>query len=154
MAARHSDADAQFSALLAQFPPGVVALAKPCFAKLRRALPGTNEIVYDYGKSIVVSFSESDRGYEGLVTVKVQPSGVQLYFSKDVPDPQGRPGGSGGKVRFVTVESASELDRGDVHDLVQAAIRHAGARLPKAGATRMVFKSDSKMKSPKKTRRA
>ena len=136
---------AQFSALLSRFSPETVALAKRCMAKLRQALPGSNEIVYDYAKSVVVSFSMSEKGYEAIVALAVYHDRVQLYFDKTLPDPKGLLGGSGGKVRFVTIESASELDKGGIKLLIQAAKKHSGARLPRAGTkTRMIIKSGSK----------
>jgi hypothetical protein len=141
--------DAQFSALLSRFPPEIVALADACLPKLRRALPGVPQLVYDYRNSLVVSFSPSERGYEGVVAVAIDPRGVRLYVAKDVPDPNGRLEGSGGKVRSVAVESASDLDRGDVHELVQAAIRLSGAKFQGAGPGRMIIQSESKKKTPR-----
>jgi len=60
--ARQPSPDARFSALLARFPPGIVALVKRCLPKLRRAFPGCHELVYDYSNSLVVAFGMSDRG--------------------------------------------------------------------------------------------
>jgi hypothetical protein len=122
--------------------------------KLRRALPGCYQLVYDYSHSVVVSFSASERGYEGIVAIAILPSGVRLYFDKSLPDPKGLLEGSGGKVRSVTLKAASDLDRGDIHELVRAAIKHSGVTLPRAGSNRMVIKSESKKKKPKKTGKA
>jgi len=146
---------AQLSALLSRFPPEIVALTKRCLPKLRRAFPGSYELVYDYSKSLVVAFGTSDRGYEAIVAVSVFPDGVRLYFDKSLPDPRGLLEGAGGKVRSVTLEAASDLDRGDIHALIKAAIKHSGARFPRTGSTRMVIKSESKKKrKPRRTGRA
>jgi hypothetical protein len=80
----------------------------------------------------------------------IEPRRVRLYFSKDLPDPKGLLEGSGTKVRSVTVKAASDLDRGDVHALIQAAIQHSGVKLPRTGSTRMVIKSVSKKKRPRR----
>jgi len=151
--AREPSAQAQFTAFLSRFPPGIVALVKRCLPKLRRALPGTNQIVYDYPNSLVVSFSPSDRGYEGIVTLAVHPDRVQLYFSKDLPDPNGRLEGSGSKVRSLALEAASELDSGDVHDLIRAAIRRSKVPSPGTRSTRMIIQAGSK-KTPGRAGRA
>jgi hypothetical protein len=135
---------AQFSELLARFPPESVALARKILPKLRRAFPGSNEIVYDYSKSLVVTYSMSERGYEGIVSIAVFPDRVQLYFDKSLPDPKRLLTGSGTKVRFVTLETASDFDDEDVQALIRAAKQHSGATFPRTGATKLIIKSDSK----------
>jgi hypothetical protein len=57
-------------------------------------------------------------------------------------------------VRSVTVEAATDLDRGDIHELIKAAIVHSGAKFPRTRSTRMVIKSGSKKKKARKTERA
>ena len=144
--------NAQFSAFLSRFPPEIVALVKRCLPKLRRAFPVSYELVYDYSNSLVVSFSMSERGYEAIVAIAIFPRWVRLYFDKSLPDPQGLLEGSGAKVRSVTLKAASDLDRGDIHALIKAAIKHSAATFPKARSTRMVIKSASKKQRPKKQR--
>jgi hypothetical protein len=139
--------NAQFSALLSRFPPEIVALVKRCLPKLRRAFPGATQLVYDYPNSLVVAFGLSERGYEAIVAMAVHPRSVRLYFDKNLPDPKGRLEGSGSKVRSVALAAASDLDHGDVHALVKAAIQHSGAKFSHTRSTRMVIKS--KKKRPK-----
>ena len=93
----------------------------------------------------------SERGYEAIVALAIFPRSVRLYFDKSLPDPNGLLEGSGSKVRSVTLNAASDLDHGDIHDLVRAAIKHSGVTFPRAGSTPMVIKSESKQRSPKKT---
>jgi hypothetical protein len=142
---------AQFAALLSRFPPEIVALAKRCLPKLRRAFPGANQLVYDYSNSLVVAFGLSERGYEAIVALAIFPRWVRLYFDKSLPDPKGLLEGSGSKVRSVVVKAASDLDHGDIHALIKAAIKHSGAKFPRTGATRMVIKTESKKPPAKKT---
>jgi hypothetical protein len=151
MTTREPSPSAQLAAFLSRFPPGIVALAKRCLPKLRRAFPGSTQVVYDYSHSVVVAFSMSERGYEAIVAIAIYPGWVRLYFDKSLPDPKGLLEGSGGKVRFVTLEAASDLDRGDIHALVKAAIKHSGVKFPRTRSTRMVIKSGSKKRRPKRT---
>ena len=151
---RQPSPNAQFSAFLSRFSPEIVALVKRCLPKLRRAFPGSNQIVYNYANSLVVSFSMSERGYEAIVAVAILPSGVKLYFDKTLPDPKGLLEGSGGKVRSVALEAASDLDHGDIHALIKAAIKHSGVTFPRTRSTRMVIKSGAKKPKPRKTGRA
>src|SRR5215831_20265581 len=159
MNARQSTPAAQLSAFLSRFSPEIVKLAKSCLTKLRRAFPGCYQLVYDYSNSVVVSFSASERGYEGIVAIAILPLGVKLYLDKSLPDPKGLLEGSGSKVRSVTVKAASELDRGDINALIKAAIKQSGVTFPRTGSNPMVIKSESKKQkpkkqNPKKTRRA
>jgi len=148
MTARPPTPAAQFAELLSRFPPEIVALVERSLPKLRRALPGSYQIVYDYSNSVVVSFSMTERGYEAIVAVAIFPGWVKLYFDKSIPDPKRLLEGSGGKVRSVTLEAASDLDRGDIHALLKAAIKHSGVTFPRTGSTRMIFK-ESKKRKPK-----
>jgi len=149
--AREPSPNAQFSALLSRFSPEIVALVKRCLPKLRRAFPGSYQLVYDYPKSLVVAFGMSERGYEAIVAMAIFPRGVRLYFDKSLPDPKGLLEGSGGKVRSVTLEAASDLDSGDIHALIKAAIKHSGAKFRSTRPTRMVIKSGSKKQRPRRT---
>ena len=154
MTARHPDPNAQFSAFLSRFPPEIVALVKRTLPKLRRAFPGSNQLVYDYSNSLVVAFGMSERGYEAIVAIAIFPRWVRLYFDKSLPDPKGLLEGSGGKVRSVTIKAASDLDHGDIKALIQAAIEHSGVTFPRTRSTRMVIKSESKKRKPRRTGRA
>lgn len=151
---RQSSPSVQLNTFLSRFPAEIINLAKGCLSKLRRAFPGTQQLVYDYTNSLVVSFGMSDRGYEAIVALAVFPRWVRLYFDKSLPDPKGLLAGAGSKVRSVAVKAAAELDRGDIKELIAAAIRHAGVTLDPNGKIRIVIKSEAKPKKAKKTRKA
>jgi len=147
--AREPSPIAQFSEFLSRFPPDIVALVKRCLPKLRRAFPGSYELVYDYSNSLVVGFGMSEHGYEAIVAIAIFPQWVRLYFDKSLPDPRGLLEGSGAKVRSVTLKAASDLDRGDLAALVKAAIKHSGVTFPRTHPTRMVIKSKAKKRKLK-----
>ncbi len=151
MSARQTSPNAQFSALLSRFSPEIVALVERCLPKLRRAFPGSTQLVYNYSNSLVVAFGMSERGYEAIVALAVYPRWVRLYLDKSLPDPGGLLEGSGTKVHSVALKAASQLDHGDIHALIQAAIKHSGVTFPKSRSTRIVIKSSSKKRSPKRT---
>jgi len=156
MNARQPSPTAQFATFLSLFPPEIVALAKRCMPKLRRAFPGSTQLVYDYTNSLVVAFGMSERGYESIIAVAISPRDVRLYFDKSLPDPKGLLEGSGSKVRSVMLKAASDLDHGAIKALIKAAIKHSGITFARTASTRMVIKSKSKSKKrkPKATARA
>lgn len=154
MTSRRPGPNAEFSAALSRFSPEVVALVKRSLPKLRRAFPGANQLVYDYSKSLVVAFGMSERGYEAIVALAIFPRRVLLYFDKSLPDPEGLLEGSGTKVRSVPLKAASDLDRGGVRALIEAAIARSGAGSSKTRANRMVIKTKSKKTRPGRTGRA
>jgi hypothetical protein len=96
-----------------------------------------------------VGFGMSERGYEAIVALAVFPGRVRLYFDKSLPDPDGLLEGSGAKVRSVTVKAASDLDHGDIHALVNAAIEHSGVTFSGTRSTRMIIKSEAKKRRPR-----
>ena len=151
MNARQPSPNAQLSVFLSRFPSEIVALVKRCLPKLRRAFPGSYQLVYDYSNSLVVAFGMSDRGYEAIVAIALSPRGLRLYFDKSLPDPKGLLKGSGGKVRSVTLKAASDLDHGDIRALIKAAKKHSGVTFRRTRSTRMVIKSASKKRAPRKT---
>jgi len=149
---RQPSPSVQLNTFLSRFPAEIIPLAKGCLSKLRRAFPGTQQLVYDYTSSLVVSFGMSDRGYEAIVALAVFPRWVRLYFDKSLPDPKGLLEGAGSKVRSVTVKAAAELDRGDIKELITAAIRRSGVTLDPNAKIRIVIKSEAKQAKPGKAK--
>ena len=141
----------QFSAFLSRFPPEIVALVERLLPELRRVIPCPYELVYDYAKSLVVGFGMSERGYEAIVALSIDPRGVRLYFDKSLPDPKGLLEGSGSKVRSVTIKTASDLDHEDIQALIEAAVERGGVTVPSTGSPRMIIKSEAKKQSPRRT---
>jgi hypothetical protein len=150
MNSREPSPAAQFSALLSRFPREIVALVKRCLPKIRRAAPCPFELVYDYRDSIVVSFSPSDRGYEGIVGIAIFPHEVRLYLDKSLPDPKGLLKGSGSKLRSIDIKAASDLDHEDIQALFKAAIERVGAKFAPSHSPSMIIKSGSKTQGSKK----
>lgn len=150
MATRTPSPSAQFSAFLSRFPSETVALAKRCLPKIRRAVPCSYQLVYEYSNSLVVAFGMSERGYEAIVAIAVLPRSIRLYFDKTLPDPKGLLKGSGTKVRSVTIKAASDLDHADIQALFKAAAERSGVASPRTRSTRMVIKSTLKKQEPRR----
>lgn len=132
--ARVTNAETQLANFFAKYEPAMARLGKALRAKLRDRLPGLFEIVYVYEtqNALVISYSPTENGYEGLCSIALYPRGVKLFFAQGAllseSDPnkllQGR-----GKVRHVVLNSVADFDRAEIEVLMAAAVKLAKLRL-------------------------
>ena len=129
-------AEAQLCTLIAKFAPTHLRLVGAMRRWLRKRLPTAHEVVYEYRDCFVISYSPSERGYEGVLAIRGSADGVRLYFNrgKGLPDPEKLLQGSGGQTRWIHMEGASTLARPAVAGLIDEAI--ARNRMPFARAGR------------------
>ncbi len=117
-------AEAQVSALIEKIAPAHVSLVGAARRALRKRLPSAFEVAYEYRDWIVLSFSPSEKGYEGVLAIRADADGVRLCFhaGKSLADPEKLLKGSGSLVRWMELESAAALARPAVKRLIDAAI--------------------------------
>src|SRR5713101_1417038 len=96
-AAARRSAEAQLRTLIAKFAPAHLRLLGAMRRWLRKRLPTAHEVVYDYRDWFVISYSPNEHGYEGVLAIRADTSGVKLYFGrgKELPDPEKLLQGSG-----------------------------------------------------------
>ena len=117
----------QVASFIAKFDPAVARVIRTCRAALRKRFPTANELAYDYADSVVISYTPTEHGKDGIVTIAVRADGVRLYLSggPKLPDPKKLLQGSAGIVRYVPLEAASDLGHPDVKALIAAALDQA-----------------------------
>ena len=144
--------EAQLRSYIARFDPKVQTLIRSVRSAVRKRLPTTNELVYDYKTHVVISYSPTERGVEGIVAIAARVDGVRLYFGQgpQLPDPKKLLEGSGKQVRFIRLEAASRLAHPDVEALIAAAINQAGAPLPSKGGGKVVNRSRAEKPRPRR----
>jgi hypothetical protein len=137
--------EAQLRVLVAEFAPAHLRLIGAMRRSLRKRLPTSHEVVYEYRDFFVVSYSPSERGYEGVLAIRASADGVKLYFNrgKELPDPEKLLQGSGGQVRSIDVEGASTLARPAVARLIDEAIARNRMPFAPAGRGSVVIRSTS-----------
>ena len=139
-------AEAQLRAMIAKFAPENLRLIGAARRSLRKRLPTAHEAVYEYRDWFVISFSPSERGYEGVLAIRADAKGVKLYFNrgKELPDPEKLLRGSA-NARWIELESASTLARrgGPVARLIDEAIARNRVPFapPRAGRGPVVIRS-------------
>lgn len=126
-----------------RYAPQIRARFRAVRAALRKRLPTANELVYDYGNALVISYAPADKGIDGILAIRVSAGGVALYFNQatQLPDPKRLLKGTGKQARFIMLESAGRLTHPDVNALIVAAVRQARVGLPATGKGSLVIKS-------------
>lgn len=122
-AAERRAVEGELDSLIARFAPAHATLIGALRRWLRKRLPTAHELVYEYRSWIVLSYSPSGRGFEGVLAIRADAEGVKLYFNqgKGLPDPEKLLRGSA-QARWIAVESTSTLARPAVASLAEEAI--------------------------------
>lgn len=133
--------------------------AKALRTKLRARLPGLFELVYVYARqrALVLSYSPTERGSDGLCAISLTPGELRLCFGRGAElakaDPGGLLRGRGSTMRFIELQSAREFDRDDVQALVAGALKLASLRLDARAKGPVVFKTPSRKAPVRRMRR-
>ncbi len=148
-AVERRSAEAQLRALIAKFSPAHPRLIGAMRRCLRKRLPTAHEVVYEYRDWFVISYSPSERGYEGVLAIRASASGVKLFFNqaKELPDPEKLLQGAGKQMRSIDVEGASTLARPEVASLIDEAIARNPVPFALAGRGSVDIRSTSAKKS-------
>jgi hypothetical protein len=144
----------QLNAFMARYKPEIAATARAALVRLRRQVPGAVEMVYDNYNALVVGFGPSDRASEAVLSIALYPRWVTLFFLEgaELPDPKGLLKGSGTRVRGITLETAADIDAPPVRALIRAALVQAEVPIDPAGRRRLMIKSISPKKRPRRPR--
>jgi hypothetical protein len=149
-AAARRAAEAELRPLIDKFTPGDLRLISAMRRSLRKRLPTACEVVYEYQNlgAVVISFSPSEHGYEGVLGIRADADGVKLFFGrgKELPDPEELLQGSGSQTRWIDVEGASTLARPAVASLIEEAIARNRVPFALAGRGSVVIRSASAKK--------
>ena len=153
------NAETLLASYFAKYEPPIVKLGKALRAKLRARLPGLFEVVYVYETqdSLVISYSPTENGYEGVCSIALYPSSVRLYFGQGAllskSDPkkllQGR-----GAVRHVVVTSVADFDRPEIEVLMAAALKLAKVRLDAGAKGSVIIKAEAQKQRARRATKA
>ncbi|MCI0361358.1 MAG: hypothetical protein L0211_22985 [Planctomycetaceae bacterium] len=144
--------EAQLRSFIDKFDPKYQKLIRSVRAAIRKRFPTANELAYDYSNSIVIAYSPTDHGIDGIVAISARATGVALHFNQgpQLPDPKKRLLGSGKQTRFVRVDAAGQLAHPDVEAMIAAAIDQARVPLPSKGKGSLIIKSGGAGKPPRR----
>lgn len=153
--------EAQLTSFFAKYEPAIAKLGKALRAKLRARLPGLFEIVYVYENqnSLVISYSPTERGIDGLCGLAVYPDCVKLFFGQGAAlskssDPKKLLQGSGKTVRQVVLATAAALDRPEIEVLMAAALKLAKLRLDPSAKGAVIIKAEEQKQRARRATKA
>ena len=144
-----TNAETQLASFFAKYRPAIAKLGKALRAKLRARLPGLFQIVYVYENqnALVISYSPTEHGYDGLCSIALYPSCVKLFFTQgpvlSKSDPNKLLQGSGKTVRYVLLNSVSDFDRAEIEALMAAALKLAKLRLDASAKGSVIIKAEA-----------
>jgi hypothetical protein len=142
-------AEAELRTLIDKFAPAHLRLIGAVRKSLQKRLPTAHEVVYEYDNlgAVVISYSPTEQGYEGVLAIRASADAVKLYFNqgKDLPDPEKLLHGSS-QTRWIHLEGASTLARPEVARLIEEALARNRVPFAPAGRGAVVIRSTSAKK--------
>lgn len=128
--ARESTAsiEKQVFGFIKKYPPTYAKLIGQVRAFLRKRYSGANELVYDYGSSLVIAYGYVEHGAGCMVSMAAKADGLRVYFNqaKTFKDPHKLLKGSATQVRYIDVAAVADLRDKRVEDF----FRQAEAAVP------------------------
>jgi len=152
--------ETQLASYFAKYEPAMATLGKALRAKLRARLPGLFEIVYFYENqnALVISYSPTEHGYEGLCSIALHPDRVNLYFTRGALLSKSDPGkllqGRGKTVRHVVLSSVADFDRAEIEALMAAALKLAKVSLDAGAKSSVIIKAEAQKERARRAAKA
>ena len=155
-----ANAETQLASYFAKYEPAMAKLGKALRAKLRARLPGLFEIVYVYENqnALVIAYSPTERGYEGVCTISVYPRLVRLGFGR-APSCRSRTRTSCCKVRArlcgtSRLNSVADFDRPEIESLIADAVKLAKLRLDRNAKGAIIIKAEAQKQRARRATKA
>lgn len=150
------DPQAVLRTLLSRCEPAVGRLFAAVRTAMRRRLPTANELVYDYGTFVVISYAPDEQPMHAVAAISTRDGAVSVYLMHggDLPDPRKLLQGSGKLARYFRVAAAKELADPYVESLLAAAVARAKVPLPVSGKGRLVLRAGAAKPAGKTAGRA
>jgi len=155
-----ANAETQLASYYAKYEPAIARLGKSLRAKLRDRLPGLFEVVYVYESqnSLVISYSPTENGYDGLCGISLYPDCAKLFFARAAQLSKSDPGkllqGAGKTVRHVVLNSVADLDRAEIEVLMAAALKLAKVRLDPNAKGSVIIRAEAQKERARRATKA
>ena len=154
------NAETQLASFFAKYEPAMVKLGKALRAKLRDRLPGLFEVVYVYDSqdALVIAYSPTENGYDGLCSIALYPRGAKLFFAQGArltkSDPNRLLQGRGKTVRHVVLNTVADFDRAEIEVLMAAALKLAKLRLNASAKGSVIIRAEAQKQRARRANKA
>lgn len=148
--------EAQLRSFIEKFDPAQQKLIRAVRNALKKRLPAANELVYDNYNFFVIGYSHTERPSDSILSLVADANAVRIafpYIGTRLPDPQKLLTGSGSMNRALRLESAKELQRPEVEELISAAIGLSKAPLSVNTKGSLIIRSISAKQRPRRKAR-
>ncbi|MEP6507227.1 MAG: hypothetical protein ABJC63_03305 [Gemmatimonadales bacterium] len=142
----------QFKKSLAEFDAPIQDFTTKCVSKMKKRLPSFLELVYDNYNSLVVGYGPNERASDALFSIVIFPRYVSICFltGAALVDKDKLLQGAGNVVRHIRLSSADILDHPGVKALMKQAVDQSTVKIPDTQKSRMIIKSISAKRRPRK----
>ncbi len=142
----------QVAGFIARFDPAIAKLVRACRSVIRKRYPTALELVYDNYNALALGYSSTEKTSDAIFSLAVYPRGVSLYFmhGRSLPDPHKLLQGNGNQGAFVRLDDLAVLDRAEIRNLLEAAVKHAKTPLGTSGKGYTIVKSISAKQRPRR----
>jgi len=110
----------------------------------REWFPTANELVYDNYNFLVIGYCSTEKATDCIGSLAAAAGLLNLnfpYVGASLPDPAKILRGSGGKNRFLRIESVHDFSRPEVKAVIDAAVKHLGTPLAKNGKGKLIIRA-------------
>jgi len=137
--------EARLEGFIDKYTPEIAAATRACLAKMRQRLPGAAVLIYDNYNSLAIGFGPSEKPSEAIFSIVPYPRWILLFFLQGagLPDPHGLLKGTGKVVRSIRLESAEDLDKPAIKELMAVALQSAKRKIDTKAQSKLVVKSIS-----------
>lgn len=142
----------QVAGFIARFDPAIAKLVRASRSVIRKRYPTAIELVYDNYNALAIGYSATEKTSDAIFSLAVYPRGVSLYFmyGRSLPDPHKLLQGNGNQGAFVRLDDLAVLERAEIKNLLEAAVKHARTPLGTSGKGYTVVKSISAKQRPRR----
>lgn len=158
--ARVTNPETQLASFFAKYEPAIAKLGRALRAKLRARLPGLFEIVYVYAtqNALVISYSPTEHGYDGICGIALYPREAKLFFGQGAnlskSDPNKLLQGRGKTVRHVVLNAVADFDRAEIELLIGAALKLAKLHLDASAKGSVIIKAEAQKQRARRAKKA
>jgi hypothetical protein len=152
--------ETQLASYFAKYEPAMAKLGKALRAKLRARLPGLDEFVYVYEsqESLVIAYSPTEHGSDGVCSLALYPDCVKLFFAHgpqlSKSDPNKLLQGSAKTVRYVVLNSAADFDRAEIQAFMAGALKLSNVRLDASAKGSVIIKAEEQKQRARRATKA